>query len=491
MATVSAAARAVESDRPPNVILLVADDLGWGDLGSYGAPVIRTPHLDRMAAEGLRFTSFYVASPVCSPSRAALLTGRLPVRTGLYGRRLGVLFPDDPGGMPAAEITLGEALADAGYDTGLIGKWHLGDRPDFLPTRHGFASWLGLPYSNDMRWEVGLSFPEVLAASVAGKTEELETDRQRKRRAYFEPRTEYWSVPLLRSRGRRGGFDDEVVEQPAEQSTLTRRYTEEAVAFLETHRREPFFLVLAYAMPHVPLFRSPPFAGRSGGGLYGDVVEEIDWSVGRILARLRELELAERTLVVFTSDNGPWLALDQHGGSAGPLRDGKGTTFEGGVRVPAIFWWPGTVAPGVTGELASTLDLLPTVLRLAGSELPADRELDGVDLGPLLLGTGSSPRRSLPYYRGGELYAFRRGAWKVHLVTEGAYGRPPERTEHDPAILYHLGEDPGERFDLAALHPEVVAELQAEARAHRDAIEPAPPLFDRRLRALAGTAPAP
>jgi uncharacterized sulfatase len=420
-----------------------------------------------------------------------LLTGRLPVRTGLYGRRLGVLYEDDPGGLPDSEVTLAERLASVGYRTGMLGKWHLGDRPEALPTRHGFEQWLGLPFSNDMRWTVGLSFVELIRAVGAGRTEIVEADRRLKRLAYFAPRREAWNVPLLRSTSAPDGWHEEIVEQPVEQTTVTRRLTEEAVAFFERHRDEPFFLYLAYSMPHVPLFPHPDHYGKSRAGTYGDVVDEIDWSAGRLLDELHALRLAERTLVVFTSDNGPWLAMDQLGGSAGPLRHGKGTTFEGGVRVPALFWWPGTIRPATIGDLGSTMDLLPTVLSLAGAPAPTAPVLDGLDLSPVLRGEAPGSRVSLPYYRGGELYAWRHGAMKIHFITEGAYQMPPPRQEHDPPLLYHLGEDPGERFDLAVQRPDVVRSLVAEADAHRRSTSPASPLFDQRLTALFSPAAKP
>jgi arylsulfatase A len=462
------------------VIILFADDLGYGDLGSYGHPTIRTPRLDALAAEGQRWTDFYAAAPVCSPSRGALLTGRLPNRTGLYGRRLNVLFPNDPGGMPPSERTIAEALGERGYATAVVGKWHLGDRPEAYPTRHGFDYWFGLPYSNDMDWVAAMSFEEVLALAAAGRMAEVQEEIARRQALYLEPRNEYWNVPLVRSERSPGGVADEVVERPARQASLTRRYTEEAVAFIRRHQARPFFLYLPYTMPHTPLFSGDEFAGTSRGGRYGDVVEELDWSVGVIVDALHELDLAADTLVVFTSDNGPWLAMDHHGGSAGPLRDGKGTTFEGGMRVPAIFSWPGRIRPGVTAGIGSTLDLSATALALAGAGV--DDDADGLDLSGTLLKGEPSPRSSLAYYRSGELMAFRHGEYKLHLVTQGAYGRPPERAVHQRPLLYHLGEDPGERFDVAGRYPEMVETLELAVAAHREGLVEAPPLFDRRLQ---------
>lgn len=440
--------------RPPNIIIIFADDLGYGDLASYGHPTIRTPNLDRMASEGQRWTHFYVGESVCSPSRAALLTGRLPIRNGMYGTvdRTRVFFPDSPNGLPAEELTIAEALKEQGYATAAFGKWHLGHLPAFLPQQQGFDTWLGLPYSNDMDMVVeyqGFQTP-----------------------AFYEPKSEYWNVPLMRN--------EEVIERPANQTTLTQRYTEEAVRFIEENKEGPFFLYLSHTMPHIPLFRSEAFAGRSFRGLYGDVIEEIDWGVGQIIETLRREGHEEHTLVVFTSDNGPWLAYKTHGGSAGGLAWGKGTTFEGGMRVPAIFWWPGTVQPGTVMDMGSTLDLLPTLLQLAGAELPADRVLDGFDLRPALTGTGPSPRNVMFFYRGAELYAVRQGPYKAHFITEGEYGDGPPRTVHPTPLLYHLGEDPGERFDIAGDHPEVIADILEIVEQHRQALEPRESLFDLR-----------
>ena len=438
--------------RPPNIVIITADDLGYGDLGSYGHPTIRTPHIDRMAREGQRWTSFYAQAPVCSPSRAALLTGRVHLRSGMFGRRVGVFFPDSRAGLPAAEITLAEALRDQGYATGIVGKWHLGHLPEYLPGRHGFDYWFGMPYSNDMDWQD--------AQGIA------------RREALYDPRSEYWRVPLFRN--------EEEIERPADQRTLTRRYAEEAVAFVERHREEPFFLYLPHTMPHVPLFRSAAFEGHSTAGVYGDVIEEIDWAVGEVLDALERLDLASHTLVVFTSDNGPWTLFRTHGGSAGPLRHGKGTTFEGGMRVPGIFWWPGAIAPGVTQEIGSAMDLFTTAIALSGGTVPADRPIDGVDLSPVLFGGDPGPRAVMAYYRMGELFAFRQGPHKVHFITQGQYGLPPERTEHDAPLLYDLRVDVGERYDVAAERPDALAAVVAAAERYQAQMTVAEPLFDLR-----------
>lgn len=436
---------------PPNVVIIYADDLGYGDLGCYGHPTIRTPHLDRMAAEGLRFTSFYTAAEVCTPSRAALLTGRYPVRSGMCDDQRRVLFPDSAGGLPSDEVTLPELLRTRGYATGMVGKWHLGHLPEFLPTRHGFDQFFGLPYSNDM---------------------DRSPDSPPGRRAFLEPRSEYWKVPLIR--------DDRTIEKGPDQSQLTRRYTEEAVRFIREKRERPFFLYFAHTFPHVPLFASDRFLGRSPRGLYGDAVEELDWSVGEVLAALREAGLEKDTLVWFSSDNGPWLTQREQGGSAGGLRDGKGSTWEGGMRVPGIAWWPGRIAAGrVTDDPAATLDLLPTVAALANAPLPGDRTIDGVDLAPLIFGTGPGPRSEFAFYRGATLHAFRKGPYKAHFTTRTGYGGQP--TTHTPPVLFHLGVDPGESYNVAGQHPEILAEINEAVARHRMGIEPVPSQLTRRI----------
>jgi arylsulfatase A len=444
------------AQRPPNFVIIFCDDLGYGDLGSFGHPTIRTPNLDRMAAEGQRWTSFYACDSVCTPSRAGLLTGRLPVRSGMTtddnSRR--VLYPDSAGGLPQEEITLAELLKSRGYVTAHVGKWHLGHLPQYLPTRHGFDSYFGIPYSNDMDWVGGAVGPE------------------ERRRQMMNPQIEYWNVPLYRG--------ETVIERPAEQATLTRRYTDEALRFIEANRQRPFFLYLAHTMPHMPLFRSKEFEGRSPRGVYGDVIEELDWSVGRVLEALRRLKLDRQTLVVFTSDNGPWAVYNEQGGSAGLLRGAKGGTFEGGMRVPAIFWGPELVKRGIVAELGSTLDLLPTICGLAGIKAPADRALDGYDLTAALRGLGHSPRQTMFYHRGVKLYAVRHGAFKAHFYTRSEFGSDTE-VSHDSPLLYNLEHDPSEKFDVAKQHPEVVAELRRIAAAHLQTIKPVKSQLNERL----------
>ncbi len=433
----------LRADAKPNIIIILADDLGYGDLGCYGHPSIRTPRLDRMAAEGMRFTDFYATAEVCTPSRAALLTGRYPIRSGMCHDRFRVLRRDAIGGLPAEEITLAEALKKQGYATGMVGKWHLGNYENVAahhPMRHGFDFYFGLPHSNDMN-------PTPAAPKDA--TRRLDQD------------PEWWAAPLY--------LGEKKVECPADQSTLTRRYTEQALKFIRDNKERPFFLYYAHTFPHVPLFASQKGSPR---GLYGDVVEEIDWSVGQLLDALQREGLDKNTLVFFTSDNGPWLTMGLAGGSAGLLRDGKGSTFEGGMRVPGIAWWPGRVPSGVVNrELACTMDLFVTALTLAGAELPRDRVIDGVDMTPVLTGTGTSNRDVFFYYRGTQLFAARKGRFKAHFLTRAAYGKD-DTQRHDPPLLYDLLSDPSEQFNVAAQYPEVIAEITREVERHRATVQP-------------------
>lgn len=434
--------RAPEPDRR-NIVIILADDLGYGDLGVFGSPSIRTPNIDRLAAEGQKWTNFYVPDAVCTPSRGALLTGRLPVRIGLATPRPGPrsLRPESLSGLPASEITIAELLNEAGYATAAVGKWHLGHRPDYLPTQQGFDSYFGIPYSNDMNKRPG-------GGNAA--------------RYFAEPDIQEWDIPLYR--------DEEEIERPVDQTTITKRYTDEAVEFIHKNKNQPFFLYLAHTMPHAPLFSSAAFVNRSARGRYGDAVEEVDWSVGEVVRALKDAGVADNTLLLFTSDNGPWLFLGRMGGSAGSLYEGKATTWEGGTRVPAVFYGPGLVSPGRRDGIGSTLDLLPTIAGLASIELPGDRDYDGFDLSGTFSSGTKSPRQSMTYYRGDELYAFRQGAFKIHFVTEDREGR----TEHEPPLLFNIEVDPAERFNIAEQYPDLVMTLVEKADQHSSQITPAP-----------------
>jgi arylsulfatase A-like enzyme len=418
--------------RRPNVVLINCDDLGYGDLGCYGSPRNRTPAIDRLASEGLRLDSFYMASPVCSPSRGAMLTGCYPPRIG-FGSfdGLPVLFPGQGIGLAGTEVSLASVLRGAGYRTQMIGKWHCGDQPGFLPTDHGFDHYFGLPYSNDMGRQVPMTEGPFAPPPDAEPF-------------YLPP------LPLL--------ADDQVIEQQPDQAGLTERYVTEAVRFLRDARDEPFFLYLAHLYVHVPLYVQERFARESTNGAYGAAVAAIDWATAAILHELRELGLDDDTVVVFTSDNG---SRGVDGGSNEPLRGAKSTTWEGGMRVPCLVRWPGRVAPGrTTDEVAASIDLYPTLAAICGAELPADRAIDGRDLTGLLLDPEApSPHDAFLYYWMNDLEAVRVGRWKLHLAKHG----------ETFTALYDLHADPSESHDLAEVNPEVVAELEAHAeRARHD-----------------------
>lgn len=426
---------AISQTDKPNFIIIFTDDQGYGDLGSFGHPTIKTPHLDNMAVEGQKWTNFYVAANVCTPSRSAIMTGRLPVRTGMYSNKRRVLFPDSDGGLPTSENTIAKLLKISGYSTAAIGKWHLGHLPQYLPTSHGFDYYYGIPYSNDMDRVNDLSYME-----------------------YFtHPKYENFNVPLMRN--------TEIIERPADQNTITKRYTEEAIAFIEKNKKGPFFLYLAHSLPHVPLFAGSEFLGDSERGLYGDVIEEIDWSVGEILSSLKKNGLDKNTYVVFTSDNGPWLIFNEQGGSSGSLFGGKGTSYEGGVRVPAIVWGPG-VASGTVSKIGSTLDLLPTFCGLSGTTLPGDRIYDGYDLSGAWKGEDVSPRNEMLYYHGDHLFAVRKGDFKLYFYKNNPMGYPEKLEKLEKLTLFNLSHDPSERFDIADKHPDVIDEIKKLVQVH-------------------------
>lgn len=438
--------RAQRSARP-NIVIILTDDQGYGDLGRYGATGFTTPNIDRMASEGVTFTQFTVSEAVCSASRSSLLTGCYAERIGIRG----ALTPSSTIGLDPEEETIASMLKKKGYATGIFGKWHLGAFPEFLPLQHGFDEYAGLPYSNDM-WPVDFDGRPI-------------TDGVK---------TAYPPLPLME-----GNAKVDEVRTLADQDKLTTFYTQRAVHFIERHKDHPFFLYVPHSMPHVPLGVSDRFRGKSAQGKYGDVIMEIDWSVGEILQAIRKNGLDDSTLVIFTSDNGPWMNFGNHAGSAGPLREGKGAMWEGGVRVPCVMRWPGRVAPGQEcRKLASTIDLLPTIAAICSASLPA-RKIDGVNILPLLEGDPhATPRDEFLYYYDGELQAVRKGKWKLHFphtyrsyvgVVPGKDGHPgPYASGKTGLELYDLEADPGERHDVAGDHPEVVRSLQALGAAARE-----------------------
>ena len=417
--------------RPPNFVVIVADDLGSGDLGSYGNSEIRTPALDRMAAEGVRLTEFYTPAPTCSPARAAMLTGRHPLRSGITR----VLIPKESQGLHPSELTLAEHLREAGYATACIGKWHLGGRSKYRPQRQGFDEFYGVLYSNNMVWIRSLQWPRLELFDGARS-----------------------------------------VESPADASLLTRRYTHRAVQFIKRNRNKPFFLYLAYTMPHVPLAASPEFTGRSGYGLYGDVIEELDASVGQLLSALAEFGLDGRTYTFFTSDNGPWTGDDtQRGGSTGKLRGFKGTTWEGGLRIPFIARAPGRLPAGEVRPGAATLmDVFPTISSLAGAQLPPSRSFDGANVLAWLRGDEGTPKRDLFFSSRRKVFAVRSGPWKLHLRERalGRKGRPRKDRAFERPQLYRLDVDPAEDHDLAAKHGAIVDRLTRSAAQFQGGIAP-------------------
>ena len=436
----------------PNIILIFMDDMGYGDLSCYGALQYRTPNLDRLASEGIRFTNFLAAQAVCSASRAALMTGCYPNRVGISG----ALFPNAKVGLNPDETTIAELLKDKGYATGMFGKWHLGDRPEFLPNKQGFDEYVGLPYSNDM-WPV----------QYDGKAISDAADNRKKNFPF---------LPLLHN-----SDTLQEIKTLDDQAKLTGIYTERAVSFIKNHKKSPFFIYLPHSMPHVPIAASAKFKGKSKQGTYGDVMMEIDWSVGEIMKALEDTGLDKNTVVIFTSDNGPWLNYGNHAGSSGGLREGKGNSFEGGQRVPGIVRGKGVTPRGlVCNKLTSTIDLLPTIANICGTKLP-EKKIDGVDILPLLKGDmDAAPRRYFYYYyRRNNLEAVRRDDWKLVLPHEGrSYegqapgndgfpGKVPENHPF-PLALYDLRRDPAERYDVKEIYPEILAELQKVAEEARE-----------------------
>lgn len=426
----------------PNVVLIFADDLGYGDLGCFGHPNILTPNLDKMAQNGAKLTSFYVGANVCSPSRAALMTGRYPVRSGMTGERFRVLFPFSTNGLPKDEVTLPEVLKTVGYSTGMVGKWHMGHLPGHLPTDNGFDSYYGVPYSNDMGFEDKKGHPY---------------------KKMFPP------LPMMEN--------DKIASTNVDQTQMTKDYTNKAIEFIDKNKNKPFFLYYAPNFPHVPLYAGNDFKGKSKRGLYGDVVEELDWSVGKILDYLKANNLDKNTLVIFTSDNGPWLTEGEEGGSAGLLRNGKGTCWEGGVRVPFIAQWNGIIKPSqVITSMASTMDLYTTIINMAKGTIPTDRVIDGKDILPLLTNKTDKVGDELFYYDANQLFAVRKGPWKLHLKSiETGSG---DQTQYVQPMLFNLEKDPSEKYNVGRDNPEVVKQLKELAAQHQKSVEKKHYIFD-------------
>jgi arylsulfatase A len=420
----------------PNIVIIFTDDQGYGDLGCFGSKTIRTPNLDRLAREGRRFTSFMVASSVCSPSRSALLTGSYPKRVGMHK---GVLFPTSTTGLNPAEHTIADHLKQQGYATACFGKWHLGHHPEVLPTANGFDTYFGIPYSNDMNHPDNQAKPTGGSAGMDALWNDPESTLTK------------WRTPLMEN--------EKIVELPVDQRTITRRCTDRGIAFIKENRNRPFFLYLPYSMPHIPLYVPDDVRDPDPKRAYISTIEHLDTELGRIFDQLRELKLAENTYVIFTTDNGPWLSFKHHGGSAGPLRDGKSSTFEGGQRVPCIMWAPGRIpADTVCDALASTIDLLPTIAAITGTPLPAARAIDGMDISALLKGEAKSVRNEFLYYaRDGGIEGIREGDWKLLVLQAGGKNKPSVK----PAVmLFNLADDLGERNNLAGEKPEIVARLR-------------------------------
>ena len=415
---------AQNKNKTPNIVYIFTDDLGYGDIGCFGATDISTPNIDRMADEGIKFTDFYSASPVCSPSRAALLTGRLPQRMGINS----VFFPESFTGMPPSEVTIAEVLKQKNYATGIVGKWHLGHHQQFLPLQQGFDSYFGIPYSNDMA-----------------------------------------SVVYMRGNA--------IEQYKVDQKYTTKTYTKEAVQFIDKHKNEPFFLYLAHNMPHVPIYASEDFIGTSKRGLYGDVIQEIDWSVGQIINKLESLNLLENTLIVFSSDNGPWLIMDELGGSAGILREGKMFTFDGGMRVPTVAMWKGKIAPGtVHKDLATQMDWFPTIANLTDSDLPKNVEIDGKDISKVLLNQGKRKGDKHLFFAYEDLQAYRTGDWKVKKPFKGRKGNSWWQgvPAHD-TLLINIRKDPSELKNLYVENKALAKKIFKEMENEKTALGKLPP----------------
>ena len=419
----------------PNFILIFVDDQGYGDLSCFGSTKIQTPNIDRLSVEGRKFTSFMVASPVCTPSRAALLTGCYPKRVGMHQH---VLFPSSIKGLNPKEHTLADHLKSEGYATACFGKWHLGHHPEVLPTSNGFDTYYGIPYSNDMNHPDNKGKPKGGPDGMDILWKDPESTLTK------------WMTPLF--------HDEEIVELPVDQRTVTRRYTQKAIDFVKAHHDKPFFVYLPHSMPHIPLYVPDDVRDPDPKNAYTNTIEHIDAEVGRLLNVVDELKLSDNTYVIYTTDNGPWLSFKHHGGSAGPLRDGKGTTFEGGQRVPCLIRGPGIPAGTICNELMGTIDVLPTIAAITGKPLPEKNKIDGMDMSRLWMGKAKkSPREEFVYYTSrGEIEGIRQGNWK--LLVKKRRGQ----TANGPQILlFNLSKDVGEKNNQAEKHPEIVNQLRS------------------------------
>ncbi|OUV12035.1 MAG: arylsulfatase [Verrucomicrobiaceae bacterium TMED86] len=437
LAALSLVAKAADK---PNFIIIFTDDQGYGDLGCFGSTKIKTPHIDRLAKEGRRFTNFMVASPVCTPSRAALLTGCYPKRIGMHQH---VLFPSSTKGLNPTEHTIADHLKGQGYATACFGKWHLGHHPETLPQSNGFDTYFGIPYSNDMNHPDNKGKPKGGWAGMDALWKDPESTLTK------------WKTPLMEN--------EKIVEIPVDQRTVTRRYTDKSIEFIKTNAKadKPFFVYLPHSMPHIPLYVPEDVRDADPLNAYTNVIEHIDAEVGRIAKLLRELKLSDNTYLIFTTDNGPWLPFKHHGGSAGPLRDGKGSTFEGGQRVPCVMWAPGRIPAGTTcDQLCGTIDLLPTIASLTKTPLPSDKKIDGLDISKLLTTDDKTPRSEFVYYTSrGDIEGLRQGKHK--LLVKGPRNKKRNPKAKAEVMLFDLEADLGEKNNLAESKPEVVAKLKA------------------------------
>lgn len=414
----------------PNFIIIFCDDMGYGDLSCYGHPSIKTPNLDRLAQEGQKWSNFYAAAPVSTPSRAGLMTGRIPARNGQDQ----IYFPFSISGLPQSEITIASLLKENGYTTACVGKWHLGHLDEYMPWNHGFDYFYGIPYSNDM---------------------------SKKEQKNMGVNNYKYELPFYNQK--------EIIEYEPDQTLFTKRLTEYSIDFIKQQKDSPFFLYLAHPMPHIPVYASDDFSGTSLRGKYGDAVEEIDWSVGEIIKALEKYDLDENTIVIFSSDNGPWLSEKENGGSAGILAEGKGSSYEGGFRVPGIFWGKKIVKSKYITDIGSTLDILPTICDYANINLPKDRIYDGISLRKTISGDGNLQRNEFYYYRNNELFAVRKGRYKAHFIIQSVYPQGKKIYLKEP-LLYDLGVDPSETTDISKDFPEIVKELCSMAQEHKSNI---------------------